>query len=153
MGDANLDGKFDSGDLSSIFATGKYRQDVFAEWFEGDWTGDNRFNALDLVEAFKDGGYSSGKATKRAASARTERMHCLAGRCHMAGSSKTVSAVREIGRMLDYSVTKDGSRSRKQLNILAPAKTAQIDVGDSDMPARWAALDIGMASPFNLPRG
>jgi hypothetical protein len=57
LGDANLDGEFDSGDLVAVFEAGKYEQDVAASWLEGDWNADGRFGTGDLVVAFEDGGY------------------------------------------------------------------------------------------------
>ncbi len=60
IGDSNLDGEFNSGDLVSIFAAGKFEQDADANWSQGDWTGDGRFNTSDLVAAFSDGGFEQG---------------------------------------------------------------------------------------------
>lgn len=56
-GDANLDGKFDSADLVTVFAAGKYETQSPAMWEEGDWNGDGVFDTADLVLAFADGGY------------------------------------------------------------------------------------------------
>ncbi|MCA9196528.1 MAG: hypothetical protein KDA87_03280 [Planctomycetales bacterium] len=56
IGDANLDGEFDSSDLVLVFQAGKYGQDVEALWHEGDWTGDLRFDASDFVAAFSGHG-------------------------------------------------------------------------------------------------
>ena len=60
VGDANLDGEFNSGDLVTVFAAGKYELDEMAGWEEGDWDGDMRFSSGDLVVAFADGGYEKG---------------------------------------------------------------------------------------------
>lgn len=60
LGDANLDGEFNSSDLVQVFAGGKYELDVDAGWGEGDWNGDGRFGSGDLVVAFADGGYEQG---------------------------------------------------------------------------------------------
>jgi hypothetical protein len=60
IGDANLDGEFNSGDLIQVFAAGKYELNGDASWDEGDWTGDRRFNSGDIVSAFQDGGYERG---------------------------------------------------------------------------------------------
>ena len=60
LGDANLDGEFNSGDLVAVFKAGKYEQDVAAGWSEGDWDADGQFGTGDLVAAFKDGGYEQG---------------------------------------------------------------------------------------------
>ena len=64
--DANLDGQFDSSDLVSAFAGGKFEDDVMATWAEGDWNADLRFNSSDLVAAFADGGYESGPLAAQA---------------------------------------------------------------------------------------
>ncbi len=60
MGDANLDGEFNSGDLVSVFASGKYETGEPATWIEGDWAGNGDFSSGDLVVAFADGGYETG---------------------------------------------------------------------------------------------
>ena len=60
VGDANLDGEFNSGDLVEVFSAGKYEQGVMAGWAEGDWDGDMVFDSGDLVAAFSDGGYEQG---------------------------------------------------------------------------------------------
>jgi hypothetical protein len=62
FGDANLDGEFNSGDLTLVFQAGEY-DDNFAlnsTWAEGDWNGDGDFDSGDLVAAFQDGGYDMG---------------------------------------------------------------------------------------------
>jgi hypothetical protein len=53
-GDSNLDGRFDSADLISVFSQGEYEDDEVgnSSWQEGDWNGDGEFNTSDLVEAF-----------------------------------------------------------------------------------------------------
>ena len=60
IGDANLDGEFNSGDFVDVFATGKYETGELARWSEGDWNADERFDSGDFVAAFKDGGYEMG---------------------------------------------------------------------------------------------
>ena len=60
VGDANLDGKFDSADLVTISQAGEYEDDIVGNstWAEGDWNCDGEFDAFDLVRAFRMGGYS-----------------------------------------------------------------------------------------------
>ncbi len=60
VGDANVDGEFNSGDLVAVFGAGKYEVDEEASWDAGDWNGDHRFDSGDLVVAFEDGGYELG---------------------------------------------------------------------------------------------
>jgi hypothetical protein len=60
VGDANLDGEFNSGDLVSVFTLGKYETGQIALWQEGDWNADLAFNSGDFVAAFSDGGYEIG---------------------------------------------------------------------------------------------
>ena len=60
MGDSNLDGQFNSGDLVTVFTTGKFETGNLATWSEGDWNGDRLFNSSDFVEAFQGGGYEAG---------------------------------------------------------------------------------------------
>ena len=62
IGDANLDGEFNSDDLVAVFKAGEYDDSVAenSDWAEGDWDGDGDFTSGDLVAAFKDGGYEQG---------------------------------------------------------------------------------------------
>jgi len=62
IGDANLDGQFNSGDLVTVFAAGEYEDAAASNstWAEGDWNADNDFNTGDLVYAFQGGGYEMG---------------------------------------------------------------------------------------------
>ncbi len=59
FGDANLDGRFDSGDLVSVFTAGQYEDTVprNSTWSTGDWSGDLEFTTDDLIVAFQDGGF------------------------------------------------------------------------------------------------
>lgn len=57
FGDANLDGRFNTADLVSVFITAKYERDVDAGWADGDWTGDRRFTTADFVAVGSDGGF------------------------------------------------------------------------------------------------
>jgi hypothetical protein len=60
IGDANLDGQFNSGDLVAVLSSGTYEADVNAVWSTGDFNGDGRANSGDLVAALSDGGYELG---------------------------------------------------------------------------------------------
>jgi hypothetical protein len=62
FGDANLDGEFNSVDLSSVFSLGGFEDEQRADstWAGGDWNGDGHFTTTDLVVAFQDGGYEQG---------------------------------------------------------------------------------------------
>ncbi len=60
IGDANLDGEFNSGDLVVVLSAGAYEVDTDAVWSSGDFNGDGRANSGDLVAALSDGGYEQG---------------------------------------------------------------------------------------------
>ncbi|MCA9152722.1 MAG: pentapeptide repeat-containing protein, partial [Planctomycetales bacterium] len=62
LGDANLDGVFDSADLVAVFTANLYESPFAnsATWDTGDWNLDGKFTSSDLVAAFVDGGYESG---------------------------------------------------------------------------------------------
>ena len=62
VGDVNLDGEFNSGDLVAVFGAGEYEDETVnnSGWEEGDWDGDGDFATGDLVLAFQDGGYELG---------------------------------------------------------------------------------------------
>ena len=60
IGDANVNGLFDSNDFVAVFAVGRYELPEDAVWSEGDWSGDGRFTSNDFIQAFADGGYEQG---------------------------------------------------------------------------------------------
>jgi hypothetical protein len=62
FGDANLNGRFDSGDLVQVFQGGEYEDEIVGNstWSSGDWNADGEFSTSDLVVAFQDGGYEQG---------------------------------------------------------------------------------------------
>lgn len=59
IGDANLDSRFDSADLITIFQAGQFEDAIAGNstWSQGDWDGDGDFTTSDLVFAFQMGGY------------------------------------------------------------------------------------------------
>jgi hypothetical protein len=67
IGDANLDGQFNSTDLVNVLASGTYEADVTSAWTSGDFNGDGRTNSGDLVAALADGGYEAGPRAQAAA--------------------------------------------------------------------------------------
>lgn len=62
MGDANLDGQFNSTDLVGVFQVGEYEDATNGNsgWADGDFSGDGDFNSTDFVVAFQAGGYDQG---------------------------------------------------------------------------------------------
>jgi len=62
MGDANLDGEFNSADLIQVLQGGLYEseQTGLATWGLGDWNADRDFNSTDLIVALQSGGYETG---------------------------------------------------------------------------------------------
>jgi hypothetical protein len=60
VGDANLDGVFNTSDFVTVFQQGKFELDENATWSQGDWNGDLRFNSGDFVAAFQGGGFEQG---------------------------------------------------------------------------------------------
>ncbi|MCA9216362.1 MAG: trypsin-like serine protease [Planctomycetales bacterium] len=61
FGDSNVDGRFDSADLVSVFQFAKYEVDGSdGSWQAGDWNGDRVFSSSDLVLAFQSGAYENG---------------------------------------------------------------------------------------------
>lgn len=62
IGDANLDGEFNTSDFVSVFQAGEYEDDVAGNstWTTGDWNGDGEFDTTDFVAAFQAGGYELG---------------------------------------------------------------------------------------------
>ena len=62
IGDADLNGEFDSSDLVTVLGAGQYEDGVDdnSGWSEGDWDADGDFTTADLVVALADGGYEKG---------------------------------------------------------------------------------------------
>ncbi len=62
IGDANLDGVFNTADFLAVFQIGEYEDAVSGNstWAEGDWSGDGDFNSGDFLVAFQDGGFEQG---------------------------------------------------------------------------------------------
>ena len=60
IGDANVDGEFNSSDFVSVFSAGLFETNEPAKWSSGDWNGDGVFNSSDFVAAFGDGGFELG---------------------------------------------------------------------------------------------
>ena len=62
VGDANLDGEFNSGDFVAVFGAGQFEDGVpmNSTWETGDWNGDGDFGSGDFVFAFSSGGYELG---------------------------------------------------------------------------------------------
>ncbi len=62
IGDANLDGEFNSSDFVLVFQKGEYEDATAGNsgWDEGDWNGDLEFTSGDFVAAFQEGGYEQG---------------------------------------------------------------------------------------------
>ena len=62
VGDANLDGEFNTSDFVAAFQYGQYEDaiDGNSTWESGDWDGDGDFKSGDFVAAFQAGGYEQG---------------------------------------------------------------------------------------------
>lgn len=65
LGDANLDGEFNSSDMVVVFQAGQYEVELPMNslWQTGDWNGDAKFNSDDMIFAFQGGGYELGPRT------------------------------------------------------------------------------------------
>jgi hypothetical protein len=59
LGDANLDGIFDSTDVVDVLSVGEYEESTSdnSGWADGDWDGNQDFGSSDLIIALADGGY------------------------------------------------------------------------------------------------
>ena len=60
IGDANLDGEFNSSDFVLVFQGGLFETNQPASWRQGDWNADGVFGSGDFVAAFQDGGFELG---------------------------------------------------------------------------------------------
>ena len=90
IGDANLDGEFNTADLTLVFQAAEYEDGRRrnSTWAEGDWNGDQEFDTSDLVRAFSDGGFEKGYRNAAAVPEPSISMWSLlafffAMRCHL----------------------------------------------------------------------
>jgi hypothetical protein len=58
-GDANYDGRFDTGDLNTLFVANQFEDDLLhnSTWATGDFNGDREFDTADLMYAFQHSVY------------------------------------------------------------------------------------------------
>jgi hypothetical protein len=94
IGDANLDGQFNSADLVSVLASGSYEANVDSVWSTGDFNGDRRTDSSDLVAALADGGYEAGPRAATAAVPEPAASVLLA-----LGAALALAATRHLGRV------------------------------------------------------
>jgi hypothetical protein len=89
IGDANLDGEFNSSDLVGVLASGTYEADVESVWSTGDFDGNDRTNSGDLVAALADGGYEAGpRAAVSAVPEPSSALLCLLGILSVVGRNR-----------------------------------------------------------------
>ena len=89
LGDADLNGVFNSDDFVLAFQAGKYEVvGAEATWGQGDWNGDLLFTSGDFVAAFASGGYEVGPR------ARGGRSTGAGGSCPAADSALAVLGLR-----------------------------------------------------------
>lgn len=62
VGDANLDGEFNSADFVHVLGAGQYEDTIVGNstWTTGDWNTDSEFDSNDFVAALGNGGYELG---------------------------------------------------------------------------------------------
>ncbi len=62
IGDANLDGEFNTVDFLVVFQAGLYEDDLpgNSDWSTGDWNADGDFDSGDFIVAFQGGGFEKG---------------------------------------------------------------------------------------------
>ena len=90
VGDANLDGEFNSSDFVAVFTSGKFETGEAAVWTEGDWNGDLKFDSGDFVTAFADGGFEQGPLAATAVPEPTSYLVLAAGLAGIAIRRRTV---------------------------------------------------------------
>jgi hypothetical protein len=88
FGDSNVDGRFDSSDLTRVLQSGEYEDQISGNstWSEGDWNCDGDFSTSDLVVAFMYGQY------EQAAAAVTEGRTDADGAIATGGSNRESSS-------------------------------------------------------------
>ena len=62
IGDANLDGEFNTADFVMVFQAGQFEDEIVGNstWSTGDWNGDGEFTSVDFIVSFQDGGFERG---------------------------------------------------------------------------------------------
>jgi hypothetical protein len=97
LGDANLDGQFNSSDLVAVLASGTYEANVDSVWSTGDFNGDGRTTSGDLVTALAGGGYEQGPRAAAAAAVPEPSALLLAALGAIALLGRRRTAVRTAG--------------------------------------------------------
>ncbi|MCA9211525.1 MAG: DUF4465 domain-containing protein [Planctomycetales bacterium] len=66
FGDSNLDGEFNTGDLTTVFQAAQYEDGITGNstWATGDWNCDGEFGTADLIAAFQAGAYIAASAPR-----------------------------------------------------------------------------------------
>ena len=74
LGDANLDGRFNSTDFVLVFQAGQYEDSIpgNSTWATGDWNCDGEFSSSDFVTAFRSGAYTAASAPAAATAASSQ---------------------------------------------------------------------------------
>jgi hypothetical protein len=107
IGDANLDGLFNSTDLILVMAAGQYEDNLAGNstWAEGDWDGDGDFGSGDVVLAFQRGGYV----------AAVRPMAAAAVDAAVAGLDLQLAAAARVASLIERRVSADDSATPSPL--------------------------------------
>ena len=122
IGDADLNGVFDSQDFVAVFIAGEYVDaiDGNSTWSEGDWNCDRDFDTEDIVAAFQAGGYAT--PTARA----TDSLH----RTGLSTMTPKVAAALDIaddGRRESSTVSRNTSHQTSSSTLLRRVELNAVD--------------------------
>ena len=151
IGDANLDGQFDSTDLVAVFQAGEY-DDAIAEnstWVDGDWNCDAEFTSRDFVFAFQDGSYVRAVRTNRNDAALSPAAwidafgieHSIATHQDREVTANSIDWSRSRERLVDLVLSNRGHDPTLSSIFAEPPNIEHADV-ISDMDAfEWIGVD------------
>ncbi len=142
IGDADLDGVFDSGDLVRVFQAGEYEDQVDGNstWAEGDWNCDGEANSSDLVEAFRRLRFI-GAARQAQAEGRAHVSANVASAMAERSVDPTHSILQSSADRLAANVRNDSLEDRNRA-VLQADQYRDLVFADFDLPLGVASDDV-----------
>ena len=140
IGDANLDGRFDSSDLILVLSANEYEDSIplNSTWAEGDWNADGEFTSRDIVAAFMTGAYEGGAmaATGRVTAPSSHESEFATARGDV-GATNATERTRTITTTMSVELETD-IRQKKMLELTPPQA---IDASTNDVRDQLFAIE------------
>ncbi len=146
VGDANLDGVFDSSDLVRVFQRGEYEdgRDKNSSWHSGDWNCDDEFDSSDIVEAFEQAGFEIDTNAATAVAAVELLTQDMERESDSALAARSRAAIIELSRSFEsYTLYSGSSLTLFDASFVTPTEEFRRDLCQTDCARRKASDEIG----------